>query len=289
MKAFLITFLFVLLYLNAYSDDGRSRFSFKSGNGEYELRVINAKQQKSLSTPLSGSILQDSLSWGLFENSSEAPLYVLKGNNISSKTVFVSNDGKSVAIIDDYSVAEPSDTLRVIDFYKSGSLFKVYRLGDLLCSSYNISESVSHFTWLPKLDFFPSSNTLVLETFELNTIRFDIVSGRIINKIRNPILTKTSFLGFGRIHKLSRDKYEFIVSQRVYGKVPDNGKIVFRTKRKSFSEYETIILDQGEEIKSNTDVSSWVLNQNSYPKEKEILQKIEGENKYLNRKLGTCL
>ena len=128
MKFSLTTFLFLLLCLKAYSDDGRSRLSFKSKNGQYELSAINTKRQKLTSIPMSGSLMNDSLNWGVFKDGSKESLYILKGDNISSKTIFVSNDGNAIVIIDDFSVAEPNDTLPVVHFYKSGSLIKVYRL-----------------------------------------------------------------------------------------------------------------------------------------------------------------
>ena len=125
----------------------------------------------------------------------------------------------------------------------------------------------------------------------MNTIKLSITSGEILSKTRNPLVTKTSFLGFGKIRKLSANNYELTVSQRVYGKVPDTGKIMFHTKRNYLSGYETVFIDKGEEVKLDKDISTWILNQGSYQIEQKLLKNPEGGGKSMsqNRAINTCL
>lgn len=259
MKKWLLLMLCVLLGFHGRADEGRSRLRFPSSNGRFELRALTARLEAMPDTAYitGGTMQHDLLQWGLFSADGDCPLYVLRGDNISAKTVFIADDGRAVAVLDDFSRAEPDDTLSVLSFYEGGRLRRTYALGELLCSADNISESTSHFSWLAGEVFDPRAGRLTLRTYEMTTLTFALPSGQLLSRTRHPKATPTAFLGAGTVHRKGPNRYELTVEHRAFGPVPAGSTLAFT----SLNEYwegasTTVLVDQGQEVLLHL-VSDW--------------------------------
>jgi hypothetical protein len=236
MKFVLLFFiLFALVFVRA--DEVRSTNSFKSKNGEYELRLRTKYPEKQR--------------WALIHRRTNRTLYKVS-EWLESMTVVVSNDGRKLIAIDDFSVFFRKDNPLVLRFYLDGKLIKSYKLDQLLINPTNVTQSVSHFQWL--LDFpqkITSTEELSLTTNELVTYKFSLSNGNILQRKQDERLTGNAIYAFGKITKLKNETYEMDVLCLIYGKIPDNRKIIFKTAPNSIlsnSYYDSLIVKNGELI-----------------------------------------
>src|SRR5687768_3873887 len=110
--------LFLLILLLAFplilrADEARYNTIFISANGKFELKYKSGDE------------------WLLRETESGKEIYRLMGNYLESMTVLVSDDGKSVAAIDDYSMQDYENNPEILIFYKSGKKIKTYKLDEI--------------------------------------------------------------------------------------------------------------------------------------------------------------
>ncbi|GHA62320.1 hypothetical protein [Pontibacter akesuensis] len=271
MKKLYLFLLFALLTLQGLADEGRYRRSFKSENYAYELRMLTHKYGMVMFPNGKEYKAVIETTWGLYDVISSRQLYTVKGD-FSSKTVHVSNDGKNLVVIDDYSEEIPSPELKVLEFYAGGKLLNAYILGELLCSCRNISESVYHFDWFadseltyapdPKFNY--DMQKLAITTFELVRYQFDVETGEILKKELHPAVNRNSALVYGEIKYLGREDYEIDVCHRVYGRVSQNGKMRFTSKRRidwNSGNFQTVLLNNGQYIETGANMHRWILNQ----------------------------
>jgi co-chaperonin GroES (HSP10) len=163
----------------------------------------------------------------LIEEATGAMRYRVEGD-FEPRTVFISDDGASMAVIDDFSERQPTPDLDVLVFYHQGVPIKQFTLGELLRDPSNISRSASHFQWF----FYPEdmgivNSKLKLKTYELTSYEFDVRTGELLAKSVDPILTKDTVYVYGEVRALGNRRYEIDVCQQVYGEVPEGGKIQF--------------------------------------------------------------
>ena len=239
MKFILFLFIFLIPF-GVKADNPRHKNTFTSPNGEFELRKIW------------GGINQK---WELIDKSSGKARYQLLGDYLSSMTIFVSDDGRNVVAIDDFSEREATEDLDVLLFYDEGKLIKKYTLGELLNDTENIERSVSHFRWF----FFPNklrieASKLTLKTFELFNYTFDIKTGEILKKERDPILTDDSLYIYGMLKNLGNSRYEIEVCHVVQGTIPKKGKVQFEVLENTkffMNNVTTVIIRKGELVAQN--------------------------------------
>jgi hypothetical protein len=259
-RLYFLLFLATMAHV-AVADEPRNHDVFTSVNGQYAFRLTDTKYT-TIKDSLEEYQVRISTTWKLFQQSTGQVLYSVTGF-FDSKTVYVANDGRSLAVVDDWSEADAVDTLEVVSFYQLGEKIKAYRLSDLLCSSFNISGSASHFDWLAHLSYHAERRELVLKTYELNTLTFDAASGVLHNRILHPLVTKTALLVYGEVKKVGTNRYELTVCTRIFGKVPADGKVRFTSKRNLFS-YVTVLLDQGQHLDIERISNDWLINGCSY-------------------------
>jgi hypothetical protein len=164
--------------------------------------------------------------------------------NLSDKTVIISNDGRNIIAIDDYSPGFPDDDEPKLIFFKDGILIKEYLLVDLLDNIYNISKSASHFKWAFRNSFIIEDNYFNIITYELYEYSIEINTGEIVEKKRNSLLTEDALYVYGEVTKNNNDTYNFEIKHLVYGK-PENDIIIFKSDLKiNFrnKEYMTLII-----------------------------------------------
>lgn len=267
--------ILILLFVSFYSlaDEGRYRRSFKSENKAYELRMLGHKYGKAKFPDGQEYVTIVETNWGLYDLISGYQIYTVKGD-FTSKTVLVSNDGKNLAVIDDYSEATPSPELKVLEFYAKDKLQNSYTLVELLCSHLNVSVSVSHMRWFANLDYTYGLNLnfgydlrkLVITTYEMKTFVFDFKSGELVNTILDSALNESSVLVYGEVNSLGKGNYEIDVCHRVYGKVPESGKLKFKTEKPNnlYDGYQTVLINSGQYTKTKYVLQNWMLNQCRY-------------------------
>ncbi len=172
--------------------------------------------------------------------------------NLSPLTLFVSDDGNNLVAIDDYSEREPTKNLDVLFFYRDGKLTKKFSLGELLNDLSNIESSVSHFRWFSGwTKLLIEDGKLNITTFELMDYTFGVENGSILKKEKDAILSDDALYIYGKIRKLSKDRYEIEVCHRVQGNVPELGKVKFEAKGKNLffeNTYYSIIIKDGKFI-----------------------------------------
>src|SRR5438045_3546654 len=98
------------------ADKPRSVDVFTSANGKYELRLVDyVRIQK----------------WSLIEKATKKELYSIT-ERLSSFTVFVSDDGNRLVVVDDFCEGWPAGNRMLVSFYLNGKPIKKYLFGDLL-------------------------------------------------------------------------------------------------------------------------------------------------------------
>jgi hypothetical protein len=128
MKFLLFVFL-LLAPLLVKADEPRYTDSFTSPNGKYEFRVMPNTQFRA--------------KWSLIEKDTKKILYEIEGQ-FESFTVLVSDDGKNVVAIDDYSERNPEDNPEILQFFLDGKKVKSYKLSELLENTKIITAKYNH-------------------------------------------------------------------------------------------------------------------------------------------------
>ncbi|MBK0404445.1 hypothetical protein I5M27_15710 [Adhaeribacter sp. BT258] len=265
MKNFLILiFLFFWLTPYGFADQGIYRSSFKSNNGKYEFRIIDQKSEKRKDESGWEYEIVLETTWGLFNSQTNKQLYNFKGD-FTSKTALISNNGKYIIVVDDYSEASPTDSLVVLEFFTEGKPTISYSLGQLLCSAKNISTSASHFKWFSDSDFLAHKDQWSFHSFEFRKLNFDIKTGKLIRSELDPVINKSSILVYGEVRKTADNQYELDVCHRVYGVIPEDGKIKFFSKINLHNAYQTILINDSELVYSKLKtIYKWMLNSCAY-------------------------
>ena len=164
---FIWLFLLLFMPLLVKADQPRYRESFTSANDKYVFR-------KTPNMPANN--------WSVIEKATTKTLYEVVGW-FYSFTVLVSDDGKNLVVIDDYSESKPEENPEVLQFYLDGKQIKSYKLSDLLENTKFISQSVSHFRWVRKpLTFSINGSKFNLTTYEFFNYDFDINTGETLKK-----------------------------------------------------------------------------------------------------------
>jgi hypothetical protein len=231
MKFILIAILFLVPF-SVRADEQRRISVFTSANDRYELRNTSGDE------------------WSLREKPAKKELYRLKEKNLSSMTILIGDDGKSIVAIDDFSEQDFEKNPEVLIFYQSGEKIKSYKLSELLDNPKFISVSVSHFHWLYRNEnsFSLKDSKLELTTFELNRYIFDAESGGVLKKEKDEILSGDAVYVYGEVKNLSGDKYEIDVKCAIYGSVSKGAKLQFASKELGWKDgkfHETLIIKNG--------------------------------------------
>ncbi len=213
MKYFLLLIL-VFATFAVRADEPRFSKIFISANDKFELK-LNLEERD----------------WSLIEKSSGKELYKLTGS-LWSMTVLISDDGKSVIAIDDYSEQDPEDNSEVLIFYNNGNRIKAHKLNEVFDDLKFISQSVSHFRWLFKSQkgFSINDSKISLTTFEMNNLVFDIETGNLLKKEKDKSLSGDAIYVYGKVKGLDGEKHEIQVECVINGKAKKGEKILFNSK-----------------------------------------------------------
>ena len=224
MKIHALVIFFLCTSLTCFCDDPRFVTKACSSSDEYILKHGESKGSSQV--------------WELRKKESTNLLYTIEGKHIGSQTILVSDDGRFISTVDDYSDWYPTNTLTVLSFYTDGELVKSYSLEDLLEDVDNISHSASHFGWVymhNRSDFKIDGSSLSIKTYEGTAYTFNLEDGSIRRKIVDPEKSKGALYVYGDIQEIGENRYEMDIWHRVWGEVPDTQKIVFEVDPKAIT------------------------------------------------------
>jgi hypothetical protein len=69
-----------------------------------------------------------------------------------------------------------------VSFFATGKLLRQYAVGELVTDPTKLPKSVSHFRWLKGSDLLEKELQFEVVTFDGNRIRFDLRSGKIVDR-----------------------------------------------------------------------------------------------------------
>lgn len=169
--------------------------------------------------------------WQLVDNTTGNPLYQVETRDaIQTKTAFLSQDGQTIVVVDDWSAGVPVAFWPVLSFYYRGRETHTYTLGELLGPTYPLSESASHFSWFENYHFSPATATFTLRTFTQQDLTFEGGSGQRLATKYQGLVTPGSLLAYGRIEKLGTHRYVLTVCRPYYGPVHAQEQVLFRSR-----------------------------------------------------------
>jgi hypothetical protein len=242
----IILILFLINIVNCYADEPRYCNKFSSSNKLYEFKITEVKNDSIL---IDNEYYNQSseIKWGLFNKITKKKIYEIE-TVASEKTVYISNDGDYIVIINDWPSETPDDNLEMVSIYKNGSLVKSIKLNEILDCGYNISSSASHFKWTigqPKISF--TTKNISFVTYELNEIRIDLIDGKII-KTKNDLVKENSLLVYGKIISKNGENYKIEVCHKVFGTLINSIIDLYSEKEFRTKSYITVLIENGKEI-----------------------------------------
>ena len=96
-------------------------------------------------------------------------------------STFISNDGKYLVRMGNWSPREPSAEHLAVAFYENGRLIKRYSPLDVLKDPTHAPRSVSHYRWLKDLPaFYKETEMFSIVTVENIEYTFDVTTGKIL-------------------------------------------------------------------------------------------------------------
>jgi hypothetical protein len=192
------------------ADDQRLTTVFKSANGKFSLQYTKKI-------------------WRLKDEKGKV-LYWIKDHNYTSMTIFVSNDGKRLTVMDDFMEWSYPWQRPVLQFFDKGKLLRSYKLIDLVKDSCNIARSVWHTIWLLDDFGFKAQDTLFsLATFEYNEIEFDTYTGLLIKDQKPAPFDENTSIVVGTFTKRDSTQCHMKIRSYIAGKKLPGDEIYFTT------------------------------------------------------------
>ena len=197
----LITILIFGLCNYAFADEQRYRTEFANIDSTFILKFDGKK------------------SWVLRNNQGEI-ITKINNENFTSMTIKISNDGNSIAVIDDFAEGhEIKERYALWIFYK-GKLTKKYQLRELLDDTCNVSYSVWHIDWLVgDLNFNSTETELFFSTNEFYTFYLDILTGDLIKQKRPDNFNENTLIVYGTFRQNKGNETTLKIHRYIAGNV----------------------------------------------------------------------
>lgn len=212
------------------ADDGRYRDFFSSRN-------------KAFSIKLEGNI------WYL-RNVKGDTLYSLKDSGYATQSIFVSNNGEKLVIIDDYIDDLNIPAGPVLRFYNNGRLINSYRFADLVSSYCYCTHTVSHVRWI-LFDFSLSVNedTFSLATYELYEYEFNI-DGAILKKQRPQGYNDSASIVYGDYFHIqgAKNTWQLKVKKYMAGAKYEGDTVQFKAKIRATQGRQVFMIANGIDV-----------------------------------------
>ncbi len=242
----LITILLFLASFHLLADEMRSTTKFFSANKKFEFTLTETKEDSTLYNGKFYKTTKES-KWSVINTSSKTKLYDIE-TFASQKTAFISDDGQCVIIVNDWPSEKPEANLEMVSIYNHGKLVEAYKLNEILTYIFNISSSVSHFSWTlkPPLVLF-KENEIKFTTYELNDVVINIKTGE-MSKIRNKNVGTNSMFVYGEIISTNSNMFEMKVCQKAFGILKNDTIKFFSKKNFEKKRYYSVLIENNKEV-----------------------------------------
>ena len=231
MKKLSLLFLFLLIIHPLTADEQRITTFFESENKEFSLELKKGK-------------------WNL-SNDKGKKLYSFKNKNYESQSIFISNDGEKIVVINDYMEGHIISDRIALSFYNKGKLQKEYRLTELVTDTTNIDRTIWHTIWcIEDFGFQKNDSLFSIATFEFREFLFDTSNGKIISNKRPEPFDDSALIVRGEFFVRDSSETTMCIKKYIYGQSLDNDKIRFTTNQFGKGRWFTTLM-----IKDGVDVT----------------------------------
>lgn len=230
MRTIITIILLVFSAKVSFADEQRLTTLFKSENGKYSIKYSKKK-------------------WHL-TNEFGKVIYSIQDKHYTSMTIFVSNDGQRLVVIDDFMEGHQIKDRPALIFFQNGTLTTSYKLREILSDTCNVTKSIWHTTWsLEDFGFSKNDSTFSIATFEFNEFEFDTFNGTLIKREKPKPFDENTVIVYGKFHKGDSDETTMTILKYIAGqKVPDN-RLTFKTKSYGKGNWtETLMIKNGMEV-----------------------------------------
>ncbi len=230
MRTAITIFLLIFSTTISFADQQRLNTLFKSENGKYSIKYSKKK-------------------WHLI-NEFGKKIYSIPDKNYTSMTIFISNDGQRLVVIDDFMEGHLIKERPALIFFQNGKLTTSYKLKDILTDTCNVTKSIWHTMWsLEDFGFSKTDSTFSMATFEFNEFEYDTFNGNLIKKDKPEPFDQNTVIVYGKFYKDDSEETTMTVFKYIAGeKLPDN-KLTFKTKSYGKGNWtETLMIKNGIEV-----------------------------------------
>jgi hypothetical protein len=209
-KILLLLTIFLFIKFNCFADEQRLRTRFQSNNGKYSIQYKNKR-------------------W-VVSNSEGSMLYKIRDKGYTSMTIFLSDNGQNVIVIDDFMEGHLIKDRSVLWIFDNGELKNSYQLTKLLKDTCNVTQSIWHTTWcLDDYGFNKTQKVFSVSTNEFIDYSFDLNSGLIISSKRPENYDDSTLILYGEFRKNSSDQVTMKILRYISGDRQPEDKIIFKT------------------------------------------------------------
>lgn len=211
IQRFITILIGLLLITDCFADEQRIQTRFESKNGEYSVQYKKSK-------------------WNLTDKSGSVK-YKFQDHGFTSMTIFVSDNGQNIVVIDDFMERHTIGDRKALWIYNNGILSQSYRLKDLLSDTCNISMSVWHTDWcIEGFGFINNQSHFSISTYELTDYVFDLTTGKIITNKKPDGFDSATLIVFGEFRKGNGEQTILKIERYIAGELQMENKITFLTK-----------------------------------------------------------
>lgn len=238
MRLFLAS-LFSFVSMTLWADQPRYRTLFTSANEQFSIKL----EQKI---------------WYV-QNKRGDTLYSIQDSGYAWMTIFVSNSGERLVIIDDYP--NGIGGLRALQFYNKGQQTKSYSFQELVSSGCFCAYSASHVQWaLHDFSLSDDEKKFSLATYEFYEYEFDI-EGSIIRKNRPEGYKETATIAYGDLFRVRGQKDTYLMRIKVYvtgPKYPKN-ELQFKAKRLPKRDQQILMITDGVDVTPKRFIVNYII------------------------------
>ena len=218
MRTALLFLLLTIFSKLSFADEQRVQTLFKSENKKYALQYSRKK-------------------WKLIDETGKVQ-YTIKDKGYTSMTIFVSNDGQRIVIVNDFMEGYKIGKRSALLFFLKGQMTADYKITDIISDTTNVTLTIWHTIWsLEDFKFIQTDSIFSLATFEFNEFEFDTFSGQIKKKSRPFPFDENTLIVFGNFRTEEGDKVTTIaILKYITGKKQPKNKLNFKFKNRTFSQ-----------------------------------------------------
>lgn len=243
MKMKVLIFLLGFLQIfDCFADEQRIKTRFESQNGEFFIQIDRRK-------------------W-VVKDKTGKPLYKINDYGFKSMTIFLSNNGQNLVVIDDYMEGNIIEDRNVLWFYNKGKLSKKYKLTELIKDTCNAMMTVWHTDWcLIENEFLENQNKFSISTYEFSELVFDLNTGQLLSNNKPDGFDEETIIVYGEFRKENGEEVSMKIKKYVYGPKQLENMITFRTNYYGNGMwYETVMIKNGIDITPKKYRSKFLIN-----------------------------